>query len=103
MKKYEVIWSYTAKLALREIVDYIQKDNKSAAKKFLDTVLKKVTQLETFPKSGRVVPEFQIEYLREIIHEKYRIVYEIHKNSVSILTVFHGKRLLELSDLERRP
>jgi len=36
MKKFEVIWSDSAKIALKEIVDYIKMDNKSAAKKFRD-------------------------------------------------------------------
>lgn len=100
MKKYEVIWSDSAKMALKESVEYIEKDNKSAARNFLNTVLRKVTRLESFPKSGRIVPEFQIENLREIIHGNYRIVYEIQKSTILILTVFHSKRLLKLIDLK---
>jgi len=59
-----------------------------------------VNRLETFPKSGRIIPEFEIENLREIIYGKYRIVYEIERETVLILTVFHGMRLLKLTDLE---
>jgi len=47
-----------------------------------------------------MVPEFQIPDLREIIHGNYRIVYEVQKNTVPILTVFHSKRLLKFTDLE---
>ena len=89
-----------SKSSLKQIIDNIKQDNQTAAKKFLYAVLKKVTRLETFPKSGRIIPEFEIENLREIIYGKYRIVYEIERETVSILTVFHGMRLLKLTDLE---
>ena len=47
------------------------------------------------PLSGRVVPEFNIEKIRELIYKDYRIVYEVKNNAVCILTIQHGNRLLE--------
>jgi len=52
-----------------------------------------VDRLESFPESGRIVPEFQRRDLREVILGSYRIVYRLHADRAVILTVFHGARL----------
>ena len=46
--------------------------------------------ISVFPKSGRVVPEFGEENLREIFFHKYRIVYSIIDDNVTILAIVHG-------------
>ena len=43
----------------------------------IDTIIARVERLKTFPEMGRVVPEFGIAYLRELIHDDYRVVYKI--------------------------
>jgi plasmid stabilization system protein ParE len=56
-----------------------------------------VERLKTFPESGRVVPELSDPLYRELIMGSYRIVYRLRPGeSVEILTVFHGARLLRL-------
>ena len=55
-----------------------------------------VGRLERFPQSGRVVPEVGDETLREVIYENYRLVYRVHADSVEVVTVYHGARLLRL-------
>ena len=45
------------------------------------------------PYSGRVVPEFKMEALREVLVRTYRIVYRIQRNEVQVITVFEGHRL----------
>jgi toxin ParE1/3/4 len=49
-------------------------------------------RLGTFPASGRVVPEFDVETVREIFVQPYRIWYRVHETSVEILAVIHGAR-----------
>jgi plasmid stabilization system protein ParE len=51
-----------------------------------------VERLEAFPQSGRVVPERDIEHLREIIAAPYRIVYRVRTGLVEIVTVFRASR-----------
>jgi plasmid stabilization system protein ParE len=48
--------------------------------------------LDTFPKRGRVVPETGIPNIREILIHSYRILYEIHHDTVYILAVIHSRR-----------
>jgi plasmid stabilization system protein ParE len=53
-------------------------------------------RLESFPLSGRVVPEVGDESLREVVYGNYRMVYRVKAEAVEIVTVFHSARLLRL-------
>jgi toxin ParE1/3/4 len=41
-------------------------------------LVSEVDRLQEFPTSGRIVPEYRNEIIREIIFRAYRIVYRIH-------------------------
>ena len=88
-------WSEIALDDLKEIHEYISKDSKLYADRYINKLFTRVDQLETHPKSGRVVPEYNMETIRELIEGNYRIVYKIIQNSVSILRVHHAARLLK--------
>ena len=55
-----------------------------------------IERLGAHPLSGRVVPEFNVEHLREIIYPPFRIVYRHEKNKVRIVRVWRSERLLKL-------
>jgi plasmid stabilization system protein ParE len=55
-----------------------------------------VDHLETFPRLGRMVPDFHHDALRELIVGDYRIIYRIVDDELRILTVVHGSRDLML-------
>lgn len=55
-----------------------------------------VERLPLYPDSGRVVPEFGIEFLREIIHSPFRIVYRREKGKIRVVRVWRSERLLKL-------
>ena len=59
-----------------------------------ERIVAAVDRLESFPESGRVVPEVGDESLREVIHGAYRIVYRIKAESVEVVTVHHAAQLL---------
>jgi toxin ParE1/3/4 len=63
----KVIWTEIAIDDLRSIHDYISKDSILYADRFVDKIINRVSQLENFPKSGRVVPEFDSPLIRELI------------------------------------
>jgi plasmid stabilization system protein ParE len=50
--------------------------------------------LARFPKSGRKVPEFDDESLRELIVYSYRIIYAVESDQITITAVIHGRRML---------
>ena len=64
---------------LDHITDYIAIDSDSPryAREFSDRIFQRIEQLKNFPKSGREVPEFENELIRELILGKYRIVNRI--------------------------
>ena len=91
----KVVWTEIAIDDLRLIHEYISKDSKLYADRFIEKLIERVDQLENFQKSGRVVPEFAIETIRELIEGNYRIVYEISSEQVSIVRVHHSARQLK--------
>lgn len=56
----------------------------------------KVEQLVAFPESGRIVPEFDMPALRELMHPPYRVVYHIAPDAIHVVRVWRSERLLKL-------
>lgn len=56
----------------------------------------KVEQLVEFPESGRIVPEFGITSLRELIHPPFRLVYRIDPANIFIVRIWRSERLLKI-------
>jgi len=90
----EVIWTELAIEDLKSIYDYISKDSKVYADRFIEKLIYRVDQLENFHKSGRVVPEFGSDLIRELIEGNYRIVYKINPTNVTIIRIHHSARQL---------
>jgi len=65
-------------------------------KRLTAELIAKVERLAAHPLSGRVVPEFHVEHLREIIYPPFRIVYRHDKNKVRIVLIRRSERLLKL-------
>lgn len=66
------------------------------AERLLAEILAKVERLADYPESGRVVPEFDLPELREIIHPPFRIVYRLDAERVRVVRVWRSERLLEV-------
>jgi toxin ParE1/3/4 len=90
----KVIWTDLAIADLRSIHEYIAQDSKTYADSFIEKILQRVDQLESFPQSGRIVPEFNKETLRELILGNYRIVYRVQNEFVGIVRVHHNAQNL---------
>ena len=91
----KVIWKEIAIDDLHSIHEYIAKDSKRYADRFIEKLIDRVSQLENFPKSGRVVPEFDSIDFRELIEGNYRIVYKILTDQIAIVRVHHSARQLK--------
>jgi len=96
----KIIWSPLAVDRVSEIAEYIAMDNPTAAENWVNTVFKKVKELQGFPESGRIVPETENKNIRELIYGNYRIVYRVEKNTISVLTVRHGKQVLPIDEIK---
>ena len=89
-----VIWTRGAVEDVEAVTTYVARDSVRYATLLAERIVAAVDRLESFPESGRVVPEVGDESLREIIHGAYRIVYRIKAESVEVVTVHHAGRLL---------
>ena len=91
-----VIWTQVAIEDLRLIHEYISKDSRFYADRFVGKIVTRIKQLESFPKSGRIVPEFNSSIIRELIEGNYRIIYKIAEdNSIGIVRIHHAARQLK--------
>jgi plasmid stabilization system protein ParE len=93
-------WSNEALIRLFEIEDFISLDSSERAEKFVDQIIEHAETLSDKPLRGRTVPEISNPDIRELIFKKHRIVYRIKGNSLYILTVFEGHRLLRIDEIE---
>jgi len=90
----QVSWSPSSLLDLDSIAEFIARDSAHYASLFVQSIVAHVEKLSECPRSGRVVPEYGREELREFIFENYRIVYRVRGELIEIATVVHGSRQL---------
>lgn len=90
----EVRWAEQAAADLAAIKEFIGHDSPALAQAVVSRLYRAVGQLETFPDSGREIPERRDSEFRELIRPPYRIAYHRGATTVEILTVFHSSRLL---------
>jgi plasmid stabilization system protein ParE len=95
----KIIWSPLAIDRVSEIATYIAQENPTAAEKWVDTVFRRVGDLQGFPESGRVVPETENKAIRELIYRNYRLIYRLEEKRISVLTVRHGKQILPVDEI----
>ena len=92
---YRLIWSPQAIEDIIAIAEYIGRDSSIYAESTVEQIFQAPERLIKFPKLGRLVPEKNDESIREIFVFQYRIIYEILTTEIHILTVVHGKRIIE--------
>ena len=93
-------WSPLSVDKLTSIVDYISKDQPTAAETLVNTIFQTLERLSEFPESGRIVPELENPKYREILVKNYRLIYSIVDNVIYILTIRHQMQLLNQKDLK---
>jgi addiction module RelE/StbE family toxin len=92
-------WSETARHDLVAIRSYIAEDNVTAARNWVERLKARARSIVRQPLAGRTVPEISRDDVREVIEGNYRIVYQVHSNVISVLTVFESHRLFPSRDL----
>jgi len=92
---HRIIWSRRALQDLDAIAEYIAEDSPAYASVVLKTIISQTKTLSRFPRSGRKVPEFDDEDIRELLAYSYRVIYRVQQDEILIAAVIHGKRILE--------
>ena len=88
----KVHWTATAEEHLDGIYRHIARDSATYAKRVVDRVTSRSVQIAAFPLSGRVVPEYEMEQIRETLEGPYRIIYYIKPDQIDVLAVLHGSQ-----------
>jgi len=92
---YSISWTESAILAVADAAEYIAKDSPSYAAALVAKTETAANSLDQFPKRGRVVPEYRDTAIRELFVGRYRLIYRVHHQTVTILAFVHGARDLE--------
>lgn len=95
-KTYKVLLTRHAQNDFAEIYDYISADSPENGGAFVLTIEEKVASLTSMPERAPMIPENALlgTGYRHLIHGKYRIIFRIQADSVIILRIIHGARLL---------
>jgi toxin ParE1/3/4 len=87
-----VHWTETAQGHLQSIFQLIAQDSPEYARRPVDRLTRRSQQIGDFPFSGRSVPEYELEQIREVIEGPFRIIYYVKPDQVDILAVIHGSQ-----------
>lgn len=91
-----------AQSALADLQDikayYHQQGAPEVGVKFVVAILDRVQTLLLHPDSGRKVPEFEQDQIREVIFPPFRLVYLRSATEISLVRVWRSERLLSLPE-----
>lgn len=91
-----IAFAQSARNDLRDTTDwYASQDVPKVGRRLAMEVIDRVRQLEMFPDSGKVVPEFDTTWMRELEQPPFRIVYRRDEESVTIVRVWRSERLMD--------
>ena len=65
---------------------------------YVAAILSHSDMLTQYPAAGRVVPEFNLDYIRELIHPPFRVIYLWQATDVVLIRVWRSERELELPE-----
>ena len=92
---YGIVWARRALQDLESIASYIAQDSPAYAATVVRTLVNQTKMLANFPRSGRKVPEFDNENIRELLVYSYRLIYQLREDELVVAAVIHGKRILQ--------
>ena len=97
--KHNIHFSHLALLDLEAIIEYYHNLSPKTASKYYHGIMKATTRVRSFPEIGRIVPEFEEDYIekyREILFDNYRIIYRTEGTTSHIIRIIDSRRLLTL-------
>ncbi len=89
-----VHWTNTAIAHLLAIYEHLARDSPLYARRIVDRLIRRSEEVAEFPLSGRMVPEYETQDIREVIERPYRIIYRATAERIDVLAVVHGMQTL---------
>jgi len=97
--KISIRFAESAVADLGEIrIWYADQGVPDVGERLISEIFQRVEMLEKHPDLGRIVPEFDQPFLRELIQPPFRIVYRHDPGKVRIVRVWRSERLLRLPE-----
>ena len=95
----------TIRLAVSALADletirtwYAEQGVPDVGEKLVSGIFQRIEALKKHPKLGRIVPEFEQPFLRELIHPPFRIVNRYEADMVRIVRIWRSERHLRLPE-----
>ncbi len=85
------LWAPEAEDQLLAIIIRLNAFAPGAGERFAERARIRAQGLEDYPYMGRVVPEFKVAVIREVILPPYRMYYEVFPDRVEIFAIRHGR------------
>ncbi len=86
---------------LENIKEYYKEEKiPQIGRQFVNSIINHIQTLKDNPDIGRIVPEFEVTTIRELIHSPFRIVYLREKSSIHVIRIWRSERLLVLPESE---
>jgi plasmid stabilization system protein ParE len=86
--KIRISFAQSAFDDLQDILDYYREHQVlHVGEKLVGNIIKDIELLVEQPDMGRIVPEFEVEYLRELNRPPFRIVYRRDRDKVRIVRI----------------
>jgi toxin ParE1/3/4 len=79
---------------------YAEQGAPDVGERLVGEIVATIEVLANHPDMGRIVPEFEQPFLRELIRPPFRVVYRRDPKRVRIVRVWRSERLLEVPDEE---
>lgn len=87
-----ILWTAAALNQLEAIRDYLARTSPEYARRIVERLVNRSEQLAAFPRSGRMVPEYEIDEVRQVIEGSYRVVYLIKEDQIEVLAIIRTSR-----------
>ena len=96
-------WTKSIEFAESALIDleeirawYFEQGVAAIGVRLVGEIVDLVEQLATYPESGRIVPEFGLPAVRELIYPPFRIVCRVGATQLWVVRVWRSERLLKM-------
>ena len=94
MEKRKISWLPTARFEIGDVYASLLDISPNLADNWYEEVERCIKLISEFPEMGRIVPEKEVHFLREMIAGKYRLIYTYLNEEITIVAVWPSVRPL---------
>ena len=99
MSRLKITLAHSAIFDLEDVIEFYKEQKiPQVGERLVGEIFKEIELLSEQPDMGRMVPEFNLKYLRELIRPPFRIVYRRDQDKIRIARVWRSERLLVLPE-----